>query len=124
MFEKKRLIAIGIAVMLVAFGTLMLSGCKESEPEPEPEPISAAEAVGKAFEDAGIEMDEETKAVIESARTKAEQAVCPIMGNAIDKSISTEYKGQKVYFCCAMCIDTFNKEPEKYLSKLPQFGDK
>ena len=134
MFEKKRLIAMGIAVMIVAFGTL--SGCKKSKPEPKPEPapavapvpapesVSAGEAIEKAFKDAGKELDEETKAVLAAAKAKAEQTVCPIMGEKINKEISTEYKGQKVYFCCAMCIDTFNKEPEKYLSKLPQFGGK
>jgi YHS domain-containing protein len=121
MSKKKRLIAIGIAVMVVAFGTLTLSGCKESEPEPE----SAAVEIEKAFKDAGVKLDEEAKAVLDAAKAKVEQTVCPIMdGNKINKNIFTEYKGQKVYFCCAMCIDKFKKEPEKYLTKLPQFGGK
>jgi len=137
MFEKKRFIAIGVAVIVVAFGSLTLSGCKKSEPAPQlvpasvpaPEPTlqpgtdePAAAVIEKAFKEAGIKLDEEAKAAIEAA--KAEQTVCPIMGKPIDKSIFTEYKGQKVYFCCAGCIETFKKEPEKYLSKLPQFGGK
>lgn len=43
------------------------------------------------------------------------------MGKAIDKKIYTEYKGKKVYFCCKECLEKFKAEPEKYLSKLPQF---
>ena len=109
--------------MVLAFGTLTLSGCKKNEPEPEPK--SAAEEIEKAFKDAGVKLDEEAKAAIATAKTKAEQTLCPIMdGEKINKDISTEYKGQKVYFCCAMCIDKFKKEPEKFLSKLPQFGGK
>ena len=50
-----------------------------------------------------------------------EQTVCPIMGGAINKSMFTEYKGKKVYFCCAGCKPTFEKNPEKYIAKLPQF---
>ena len=49
------------------------------------------------------------------------QTTCPIMGNAIDKTVFTEYQGQKVYFCCAGCIDKFKAEPEKYVKDLPQF---
>jgi YHS domain-containing protein len=52
-----------------------------------------------------------------------EQTHCPIMGeHEIDKEVSVDYQGKKVYFCCDSCIDDFNKEPEKYLSKLPQFA--
>ena len=28
------------------------------------------------------------------------------------------YRGQEVKFCCAPCIKKFNKNPDKYLSKL------
>ena len=48
--------------------------------------------------------------------------MCPVMdGNKIDKNVFVEYKGKKVYFCCAQCKAKFEAEPEKYLSKLPQF---
>lgn len=50
-----------------------------------------------------------------------EQTTCPVMGGAIDKKIFVEYKGKKVYFCCSMCPAEFQKNPEKYISKLPQF---
>jgi len=39
----------------------------------------------------------------------------------IDKNIFVEYQGKKVYFCCGQCKAEFEKEPEKYISKLPQF---
>jgi len=50
-----------------------------------------------------------------------EQKLCPVMGGAINKELYTEYKGKKVYFCCPGCKETFEKEPEKYIAKLPQF---
>jgi YHS domain-containing protein len=52
----------------------------------------------------------------------AEQTTCPIMGIAIDKNVYTEYQGKKVYFCCAGCETPFLDNPEKYVSKLPQFN--
>ena len=83
---------------LLLVGLIMLNGCKKSEP--------AAPA--------------ETKEVAAAA---IEQTVCPVMGGAINKSMFTEYKGKKVYFCCPGCKEKFEKEPEKYLSKLPQFNN-
>ncbi len=53
-----------------------------------------------------------------------ENTICPVMGGPVDKKFFTEYKGKKVYFCCDGCDDIFLKDPEKYLSKLPQFGGK
>ena len=52
-----------------------------------------------------------------------EQKTCPIMDTPIDKNLFTEYKGKKVYFCCPGCKGTFEKAPEKYLEKLPQFSN-
>ncbi len=51
----------------------------------------------------------------------AEQTTCPIVNLAINKDVYTEYKGKKVYFCCPGCKPDFEKEPEKFLAKLPQF---
>ena len=52
-----------------------------------------------------------------------EQKMCPVLANMpIDRNIWVEYQGKKVYFCCADCKAKFQKEPEKYLSKLPQFS--
>jgi YHS domain-containing protein len=50
-----------------------------------------------------------------------EQELCPVMNNPISKEVFVEYKGKKVYFCCPGCIETFEKDPEKYVDKLPQF---
>ncbi len=59
-------------------------------------------------------------AAAQPAAQVAEQTNCPVMGGAIDKNIFVEYKGKKVYFCCKGCVAEFQKEPEKYVSKLPQ----
>lgn len=50
-----------------------------------------------------------------------EQKLCPVMNAPINKERYTEYQGKKVYFCCPGCKEKFEKEPEKYLDKLPQF---
>jgi YHS domain-containing protein len=56
-----------------------------------------------------------------TASAALEQIVCPVMEGPINKELFTEHKGKKVYFCCAGCEDTFLKDPEKYIGKLPQF---
>lgn len=39
---------------------------------------------------------------------------CPIMGEPIDFSVSTETPDGPVYFCCAGCIKKYNADPGKY----------
>jgi len=58
---------------------------------------------------------------VSSASTQ--QTICPVMGGTINKAIFTEYKGKRVYFCCPGCKPEFEKNPEKYLDKLPQFKE-
>jgi len=90
---------LGIACLLLAV-MLVFSGCKKkSEPVP---PSSQAEAA-------------------KDVSAAVEQTTCPVMGGAIDKNVFVEYKGKKVYFCCPACKGEFEKDPEKYISKLPQF---
>jgi YHS domain-containing protein len=57
-----------------------------------------------------------------TAMMSMEQTTCPISGKAINKECSTVYKGKTVYFCCPNCKAAFEKEPEKYVGKLPQFN--
>ena len=52
-----------------------------------------------------------------------EQTMCPVMNAPINKDIFVEYEGKKVYFCCPGCPEEFQKNPEKYLGKLPQFQE-
>jgi YHS domain-containing protein len=92
--------------LVVAIAILFLiGGCKESKPETTV-PTSPAE-----------------KATEVVAAASVEQTVCPVMGGAIDKELFVEYKGKKVYFCCPGCEPEFEKNPEKYLAKLPQFQE-
>jgi len=52
----------------------------------------------------------------------APQTTCPVMGGTINKEIYVDYKGERVYFCCAGCPDIFKKDPEKYLKKMHEEG--
>jgi YHS domain-containing protein len=84
---------------LSLIGLVAISSCKK---KPEPVPPT------------------ETKEVVSA---KIQQTTCPVMAGPINKNIFAEYKGKKVYFCCAGCKEAFEKEPEKYLDKLPQFNE-
>jgi YHS domain-containing protein len=84
-----------VTVLLLAL--VVFYGCKKTEPQTAAVSASANEPV-------------------------IEQKICPVMGDAINKNIYTEYKGKKVYFCTPMCKAEFEKNPEKYIGKLPQFA--
>jgi Cu(I)/Ag(I) efflux system membrane fusion protein len=69
-------------------------------------------------------MDMPSGKTTQSAQPLVPQKTCPVMGNPIDKSIFVDYKGKRIYFCCAGCPATFKKEPGKYLKKLDELGEK
>lgn len=49
--------------------------------------------------------------------------MCPVMPEEmIDPDYFVEYQGKKIYLCCRQCIRKFNKNPESYISDLPQFS--
>ncbi|MDD5010614.1 MAG: YHS domain-containing protein [Phycisphaerae bacterium] len=85
-------------MLLTAVCLLVIVGCQKKT-EPAAPPAETDTAVSAAVE----------------------QTMCPVMEAPIDKNIFVEYQGKKVYFCCPSCKTDFNKDPEKYLSKLPQF---
>ena len=86
-------------------------------------PMMNSEAVNdhSAHNPANEPVKTETAKKPESAKTP-EQTTCPVMGGAINKNQFTVYQGKTVYFCCPMCKPEFEKNPEKYIGKLPQFA--
>jgi len=97
-----------IAVLFA--GLVLLGGCKKSEPASPATP--AATTQGQAAT---------TAEAAKATASTVEQTACPVTGEKIDKNIFTEYKGKKVYFCMESCKAAFEKDPEKYIAKLPQF---
>ena len=59
----------------------------------------------------------------DAAAAEGEQTMCPVLPeNKIDPHIYVDYQGKRVYFCCNGCKAAFEKEPARYLAKLPQFS--
>lgn len=47
--------------------------------------------------------------------------VCIVSGNALDSmgdTITEEYNGRQVKFCCEPCVKKFHANPDKYLRKI------
>ena len=52
--------------------------------------------------------------------TKPVNKFCAVEGKGhdVDPKVTKKYKGKVVGFCCNDCIETFDKDPEKYMKKL------
>lgn len=44
-------------------------------------------------------------------------AKCPVMGSPVNAEAAVDYKGGKVYFCCAGCDKTFQENVSQYAAK-------
>ncbi len=72
-------------------------------------------------EDVHVYDHDDAVTALEQAQTT--NITCPVMiGYEINPDIYTDYEGKRVYFCCLNCKVAFEKEPQKYLAHLPQFG--
>jgi YHS domain-containing protein len=52
------------------------------------------------------------------------QTTCPVSDESLEGGdmgppVAVSYKGRTIMFCCNMCPPKFEKEPAKYLAKLP-----
>jgi YHS domain-containing protein len=52
------------------------------------------------------------------------QTTCPVSGEKLEggdmgEPVTMAYKGRTIKFCCNMCPPKFQKDPAKYLAKLP-----
>jgi YHS domain-containing protein len=112
--KYRNLIQVVAAAALALAVTAFFSGCSEEEPTAEQSARTSAQQLATTAQEAAA-----------TAPEKAEDAIlqesCPVMGGPINKAIFVEYEGKKVYFCCKGCETEFNKDPEKYVAKLPQF---
>lgn len=50
------------------------------------------------------------------------QTKCPIMGGEIDKTVYTDYKDMRIFFCCPPCSGEFMKDPETHIAKMKADG--
>jgi YHS domain-containing protein len=53
-------------------------------------------------------------------QTDEEMVTCAVSGKKMKKSEakgSLEYKGKTYYFCCDNCLESFKKDPEKYINQ-------
>ena len=102
-------VSLGLGVVVV------VTGCQKEKPVARQQ----AQPMEKMSAEEHASMDQ---AQAQAKAVAVEQTTCPVMGGAIDKNIFVEYKGKKVYFCCKDCVEKFKADPEKYVSKLPQFA--
>ena len=51
---------------------------------------------------------------------KINNTICPVTGEEVDikNPVTAEYKGKVYNFCCPMCVQEFEKDPEKYIAKI------
>lgn len=60
--------------------------------------------------------------VASTAEEGTRQRLCPVMGRRISPDIYTDYRGERVYFCCPPCVEDFEKAPQGYLEKMKASG--
>lgn len=52
------------------------------------------------------------------------QTTCPVMGGEVNTNLYVDVDGQRVYVCCGGCLAPLKADPEKYLKKLEEMGQK
>ncbi len=125
--KVKRFGMVFLSMGLLSMMLVAVDGCKKSEPPAEPETeieeedVSGTEKMTTEVEKMATEAKQMASEAEESIASAVEQTICPVIEGPINKDIFTEYKGKKVYFCCESCKTEFEKDPEKYIAKLPQF---
>lgn len=55
-----------------------------------------------------------TAVLVDALQAADPVATCPITGKPINKDVSIDYKGGKLFFCCPACVAKFQAEKEKF----------
>jgi len=75
------------------------------------------------FMTVGCSEQVEPAAQVEEDASEFVQTICPVMNVPIDENIYVDHEGQRVYFCCAPCIQTFEDNPDEYLAKIEEMRE-
>ena len=62
-------------------------------------------------------MSDTAKAMKDTTNLKF-QTTCPVMGGQVNRDLYVDYKGNRIYVCCKMCLSKVKKDPEKFIKKL------
>lgn len=128
--NTKMITKIGLLAVVVCITLVFAVGCKKKDQgSATEEAVSSADSTtssvikdtneikdSNVIKEPNAIKDPNTTAAIKA--TLPEQTTCPVMGGPINKDVFTEYKGQKIYFCCTDCIEMFKKDPEKYIGNI------
>jgi YHS domain-containing protein len=50
------------------------------------------------------------------------QTICPVMDMKINRSVSVDIEGKRVYLCCEDCEEKFKADPAGYIKDLESQG--
>ncbi len=50
------------------------------------------------------------------------QTKCPVMNLKVDDNTYVDHQGKRVKMCCSACVETFKKEPDRYMKKMDAEG--
>lgn len=53
---------------------------------------------------------------------QGEAGICPVTAEPALGEYYYTHEGKTYYFCCAMCIDEFKKDPQKYISRIKEIN--
>lgn len=71
-----------------------------------------------AAQDKTDKKDGGKKAAVKTDKEKAQPALCPVSGEAVNFHVNTSTSNGMVYFCCPHCVKKFDADPKKYDSKV------
>jgi YHS domain-containing protein len=80
--------------------------------------IKKLESMGQSVEIIAVNKDAAAEQKLSPQKT------CPVMGNRVDKNLYVDYKGNRIYVCCPACVHQVKRDPDKYLKKLADLGEK
>jgi YHS domain-containing protein len=124
---KRLIISIGAIVFTFALADLALAGCgcgcgKSGGTGCSPQ--CAQQHSGDMCDkgNAGQVKAAEAAPVVAVAAVNVGNKICPVMGDKIDDKfkVTYEYEGKIYNFCCPGCIESFKKDPQKYIRKVEE----
>ncbi len=89
--------------------------------EPDVPPPAAATVPGsKSATETETETESETIAIapeLDGEIIDLHNARCPVMGGKAKETVSTDWNGLRIHWCCEGCFEAFSEDPAAHLAK-------